>query len=145
MLVVCIYNILPVLQVLVAAFSVSPYAATYYRAGQKPFNPLLGETYECIREDKGWSFVSEQVSHHPPISSCYCESKNFVFWQGTSLVLTVHCFICKASDHSLPTTHANHPSREQFIARANYVNRLVYNTPGAGLMKRLIMFLMLIR
>ncbi|KAK2189996.1 hypothetical protein NP493_89g01015 [Ridgeia piscesae] len=67
--------------VLVAAFSVSPYAATYYRAGQKPFNPLLGETYECIREDKGWSFVSEQVSHHPPISSCYCESKNFVFWQ----------------------------------------------------------------
>ncbi len=41
-------------QVLIAAFSVSPYAATYYRAGQKPFNPLLGETYECIREDRGW-------------------------------------------------------------------------------------------
>ena len=48
--------------VLIAAFSVSPYAATYYRAGQKPFNPLLGETYECIREDKGWKFIAEQVS-----------------------------------------------------------------------------------
>ncbi len=47
---------------LVAAFSVSPYASTYYRAGQKPFNPLLGETYECIREDKGWRFIAEQVS-----------------------------------------------------------------------------------
>lgn len=23
-----------------------------------------------------------QVSHHPPISACHCESKNFVFWQG---------------------------------------------------------------
>ena len=46
---------------LVAAFSVSPYAATYYRAGTKPFNPLLGETYECIREDKGWRFIAEQV------------------------------------------------------------------------------------
>ncbi|ELT87291.1 hypothetical protein CAPTEDRAFT_150458 [Capitella teleta] len=67
--------------ILVAAFTVSPYAATFYRAGQKPFNPLLGETYESIREDKGWRFVAEQVSHHPPISACYCESKNFTFYQ----------------------------------------------------------------
>uniref|UniRef100_A0A8C5HLF2 Oxysterol-binding protein n=1 Tax=Gouania willdenowi TaxID=441366 RepID=A0A8C5HLF2_GOUWI len=67
--------------VLVAAFAVSGYSSTYYRAGSKPFNPLLGETYECIREDKGFCFFSEQVSHHPPVSSCHCESKNFTFWQ----------------------------------------------------------------
>ncbi|XP_040297244.1 oxysterol-binding protein-related protein 6 isoform X1 [Bufo bufo] len=66
---------------LIAAFAVSGYAATYYRAGSKPFNPVLGETYECIREDKGFRFFSEQVSHHPPISACHCESRNFVFWQ----------------------------------------------------------------
>ena len=48
-------------QVLVAAFAVSGYSSTYYRAGSKPFNPLLGETYECIREDKGFCFFSEQV------------------------------------------------------------------------------------
>lgn len=48
--------------VLVTAFAVSPYAATYYRAGQKPFNPLLGETYELSREDMGWKFVAEQVT-----------------------------------------------------------------------------------
>ncbi|XP_073489928.1 oxysterol-binding protein-related protein 6 isoform X3 [Aquarana catesbeiana] len=66
---------------LIAAFAVSGYAATYYRAGSKPFNPVLGETYECIREDKGFRFFSEQVSHHPPVSACHCESKNFVFWQ----------------------------------------------------------------
>ncbi|XP_033984731.1 oxysterol-binding protein-related protein 6 isoform X1 [Trematomus bernacchii] len=67
--------------VLVAAFAVSGYSSTYYRAGSKPFNPLLGESYECIREDKGFCFFSEQVSHHPPISACHCESKNFTFWQ----------------------------------------------------------------
>ncbi|XP_067373420.1 oxysterol-binding protein-related protein 6 isoform X2 [Channa argus] len=67
--------------VLVAAFAVSGYSSTYYRAGSKPFNPLLGETYECIREDKSFCFFSEQVSHHPPISACHCESKNFTFWQ----------------------------------------------------------------
>ncbi|XP_030641994.1 oxysterol-binding protein-related protein 6 isoform X2 [Chanos chanos] len=67
--------------VIVAAFAVSGYSSTYYRAGSKPFNPLLGETYECIREDKGFCFFSEQVSHHPPISACHCESKKFTFWQ----------------------------------------------------------------
>uniref|UniRef100_A0A3Q2YMY9 Oxysterol binding protein like 6 n=1 Tax=Hippocampus comes TaxID=109280 RepID=A0A3Q2YMY9_HIPCM len=73
--------------VLVAAFAVSGYSSTYYRAGSKPFNPLLGETYECIREDKGFCFFSEQVhctwdlNYHPPISACHCESKNFTFWQ----------------------------------------------------------------
>jgi len=47
---------------MVAAFCVSGYSSTYTRAGQKPFNPLLGETYECVREDKGWNFIAEQVT-----------------------------------------------------------------------------------
>lgn len=57
------------IKVWVAAFAVSGYASTYTRAGQKPFNPLLGETYECIREDKGWKFVAEQVS----VSAVCCD------------------------------------------------------------------------
>ncbi|XP_049820925.1 oxysterol-binding protein-related protein 3-like isoform X2 [Aethina tumida] len=65
----------------VAAFAVSSYASTLTRAGNKPFNPLLGETYECIREDKGFRFLAEQVSHHPPVSACHAESTNFTFWQ----------------------------------------------------------------
>ncbi|KAJ8962778.1 hypothetical protein NQ318_001177 [Aromia moschata] len=65
----------------IAAFAVSAYASTLSRAGNKPFNPLLGETYECTREDKGFRFLAEQVSHHPPIGACYAESNNFTFWQ----------------------------------------------------------------
>lgn len=68
-------------QVYVAAFAISAYASSYFRAGSKPFNPVLGETYECIRQDKGFQFFAEQVSHHPPISACHAESRNFVFWQ----------------------------------------------------------------
>uniref|UniRef100_A0A8C5N6A0 Oxysterol-binding protein n=1 Tax=Gouania willdenowi TaxID=441366 RepID=A0A8C5N6A0_GOUWI len=67
----------------IATFVVSGYASSYYRTGGKPFNPVLGETYECDRPDKGFRFVAEQVSHHPPISACHAESKNFVFWQGS--------------------------------------------------------------
>lgn len=75
----------------VAAFAVSGYASTFYRSGRKPFNPLHGETYELVRPDKGiiyyyhyyylftldylfifinltgFKFISEKVSHYPPI------------------------------------------------------------------------------
>ncbi|XP_061809958.1 oxysterol-binding protein-related protein 3 isoform X4 [Nerophis lumbriciformis] len=67
--------------VYIATFVVSGYASSYYRTGGKPFNPLLGETFECDRPDKGFRFVAEQVSHHPPVSACHAESKNFIFWQ----------------------------------------------------------------
>ncbi|CAK6960543.1 oxysterol-binding protein-related protein 3 [Scomber scombrus] len=67
--------------VYIATFVVSGYASSYYRTGGKPFNPILGETYESDRPDKGFRFVAEQVSHHPPISACHAESKNFIFWQ----------------------------------------------------------------
>jgi hypothetical protein len=46
----------------VAAFTVSSYSTTAIRSA-KPFNPLLGETYECDRsDDKGWKSISEQVT-----------------------------------------------------------------------------------
>lgn len=45
----------------VAAFTISIYAGTSNRTG-KPFNPLLGETFECDRmSDLGWRSISEQV------------------------------------------------------------------------------------
>ncbi|KAI4905530.1 hypothetical protein NFI96_012444, partial [Prochilodus magdalenae] len=61
----------------VAAFAVSAVASQWERTG-KPFNPLLGETYELIRsvlviEDLGFRWNSEQVSHHPPVSAFHAE------------------------------------------------------------------------
>ncbi|GAB1296739.1 Oxysterol-binding protein [Apodemus speciosus] len=47
--------------VYIAAFAVSAYSSTYHRAGCKPFNPVLGETYECERPDRGFRFISEQT------------------------------------------------------------------------------------
>lgn len=64
----------------VAAFAVSAVASQWERTG-KPFNPLLGETFELIREDLGFRWVSEQVSHHPPVSAFHAEGfkEDFVF------------------------------------------------------------------
>lgn len=47
----------------VAAFSVSSYSTTVHRTG-KPFNPLLGETYELDRRrESGYRSLCEQVRH----------------------------------------------------------------------------------
>ncbi|XP_061635630.1 oxysterol-binding protein-related protein 1 isoform X3 [Phyllopteryx taeniolatus] len=64
----------------VAAFAVSAVASQWERTG-KPFNPLLGETYELVREDLGFRLVSEQVSHHPPVSAFHAEGlqQDFAF------------------------------------------------------------------
>eukprot|EP00128_Syssomonas_multiformis_P012565 Colp12_sorted_trinity150504_noHs@28951 len=67
----------------IAAFSVSAYSTTH-RSG-KPFNPLLGETYELVYPEGKWRFVAEQVSHHPPVTAMHCESEKWIFWQDYKL------------------------------------------------------------
>ncbi|CAN4081350.1 unnamed protein product [Withania somnifera] len=68
----------------VAAFAVSAYASTEGRIC-KPFNPLLGETYEAEYPDKGLRFFSEKVSHHPMIIACHCEGTGWKFWGDSNL------------------------------------------------------------
>ncbi|KZF24131.1 hypothetical protein L228DRAFT_90195 [Xylona heveae TC161] len=70
--------------VYVAVFAASEYASTIGRVA-KPFNPLLGETYEYARPDKGYRFFIEQVSHHPPIGAAYAESPSWDYY-GESAV-----------------------------------------------------------
>ncbi|KAH0858894.1 hypothetical protein HID58_087155 [Brassica napus] len=68
----------------VAAFAVSGYASTEGRIC-KPFNPLLGETYEADYPDKGLRFFSEKVSHHPMVVACHCDGTGWKFWADSNL------------------------------------------------------------
>lgn len=68
----------------VAAFAVSGYACTDGR-NCKPFNPLLGETYEADYPDMGLRFISEKVSHHPMIVACHCEGHGWNLWGDSNL------------------------------------------------------------
>src|SRR4051812_40440013 len=81
----------------VAAFAMSNYSSTIGRIA-KPFNPMLvrafralrltwlmccfiqSETFEYVRLDKQYRYVSEQVSHHPPISACWAESPSWHYY-----------------------------------------------------------------
>ncbi|XP_041754078.1 oxysterol-binding protein 2 isoform X2 [Coregonus clupeaformis] len=71
---------------LVAAFSVSSYSTTIHRTA-KPFNPLLGETYELDRlDDFGYRSICEQVSHHPPAAAHHVTSqRGWTLWQEITI------------------------------------------------------------
>ena len=69
--------------VYVAAFAASVYASMIGRVA-KPFNPLLSETYEYVRPDKGYRFFIEQVSHHPPIGAAWAESAKWDYYVSPS-------------------------------------------------------------
>ncbi|KAL8207754.1 hypothetical protein R6Q57_007166 [Mikania cordata] len=68
----------------VAAFAVSGYASSEGRHC-KPFNPLLGETYEADYPEKGVRFFSEKVSHHPTLIACHSEGKGWKFWGDSNI------------------------------------------------------------
>jgi hypothetical protein len=66
----------------IAAFAVSGLSAT--QRYHNNFNPILGETFEFVNEKTGVKYISEQVSHHPPVSATHAEKgKLWVFYQNS--------------------------------------------------------------
>jgi oxysterol-binding protein-related protein 3/6/7 len=68
----------------VAAFAISSLSNNRVkeRSIRKPFNPMLGETFELIREDRGFRFISEKVSHRPVQLALHAESEHWTFTQS---------------------------------------------------------------
>ena len=62
---------------LVTAYAVSVYS-TMERT-KKPFNPILGETYELKLNDGKSTAIYEQVSHHPPIGAGHADTEKWTY------------------------------------------------------------------
>lgn len=62
----------------VGAFAMSNYSSTIGRIA-KPFNPLLSQSFEYAIPNR-YRYISEQVSHHPPISACYSEAPKWKYY-----------------------------------------------------------------
>lgn len=56
----------------IVGYTMGPFAAI--ERPWKPFNPILGETFEYYKRDKGIKYLAEQVSHHPPVGVSHAES-----------------------------------------------------------------------
>jgi hypothetical protein len=61
---------------LVSAFAISSFSSNRAkeRAVRKPFNPMLGETFELVREDLGFRLIAEKVCHRPVRMAIQAES-----------------------------------------------------------------------
>ncbi|KAI8560514.1 hypothetical protein RHMOL_Rhmol04G0262300 [Rhododendron molle] len=61
-------------------YASSFFISVYYAIQRtwKPFNPILGETYEMVNHG-GITFIAEQVSHHPPVGAGHAENDHFVY------------------------------------------------------------------
>jgi hypothetical protein len=70
--------------VYMAAFAVSCFSnmRVKERAIRKPFNPMLGETFELVREDKGFRLIAEKVVHRPVTMAIQAESQHWTFIQS---------------------------------------------------------------
>lgn len=44
----------------------------------KPFNPILGETYQSIID--GCPVYGQQISHHPPISAVFFKGRGWTLY-----------------------------------------------------------------
>ncbi|KAF2211687.1 hypothetical protein CERZMDRAFT_42851 [Cercospora zeae-maydis SCOH1-5] len=67
-------RILAVLKWLLASLKSQQYAGRQPNEGvKKPLNAFLGEVFigDCGPEDDETHMISEQVSHHPPVTACY--------------------------------------------------------------------------
>ena len=49
----------------------------------KPFNPIIGETYEYFDNDKNFRYYSEQVSHNPQVTAFIGETPEFALYGDT--------------------------------------------------------------
>ena len=49
----------------------------------KPFNPIIGETYEFFDNEKKFRFYSEQVSHKPQVNAYIAETPEFAYYGDT--------------------------------------------------------------
>ncbi|KAL2009198.1 hypothetical protein VTN00DRAFT_7392 [Thermoascus crustaceus] len=68
----------------VTAFALSPLSNNRVkeRSIRKPFNPMLGETYELVREDRGFRFIAEKVSHRPVQLAYQADTKDWSITQS---------------------------------------------------------------
>ncbi|KAJ5288510.1 hypothetical protein N7478_001540 [Penicillium angulare] len=68
----------------VTAFAISSISSSRVRERsiRKPFNPMLGETYELVREDQGFRFIAEKVSHRPVQLAYQADSREWSLAQS---------------------------------------------------------------
>lgn len=109
---------------LIASMGAAQYCCMKTRI-TKPFNPILGETYEyCCSKFK---YIGEQVSHHPPVTAAYAVSEDYEFYMQTHTKLGLSWGYMKAVPNGLQHVKLKRTGEHFTISRPNtHVKNLVF-------------------
>ena len=65
---------------------------------RKPFNPILGETYQG--EIAGCPVFMEQISHHPPVTSIYFVGRGYKIYGTMQIDVNLRLNYVRGVNHS---------------------------------------------
>jgi hypothetical protein len=104
----------PVLRLMyIATYQVACYTSTKDRV-TKPFNSLLGETFDLIKPD--FKAIFEQVSHHPPISALHAKAtdNSYELWSNAYTKTTFWGASLEVVNYG--TTHISLPRHKELYS-----------------------------
>lgn len=105
--------------------SALPHAISQY----KPFNPLLGETFQATLAD-GTTIDCEHTSHHPPISNYYVQSHHFKIYGSLTINGEIHANSINAFNEGWGTIEFKDGHKLKFCMPNLYVWGLVMGSRG---------------
>lgn len=107
----------------VATFIVASYSGDVDRV-RKPFNGLLGETFEFTSQNGGFRSLVEQVSTQPAVTALHCEGKHFTVY--SSIQSRVRLWGKNVEVHVPSVSTIVFPGRNE-VYTFNHVNTRVHN------------------
>lgn len=110
----------------VASFAIAQYKCTYRRMN-KPFNPILGETFELVTPT--FKYIGEQVSHHPPVSAAFATSKHYEFSMDTTTKMGFNGTYLKATPMGSSMIQLKTSGEQYKVTRpVTFVNNIIFGT-----------------
>ena len=95
----------------------------------KPFNPLLGETFQATMQD-GTTIECEHTSHHPPITNYYVKSHNYTIYGNLTINGEIHANSINAFNEGWGTVEFKNGEKVKFCLPNLYVWGLVVGSRG---------------
>lgn len=105
----------------------------------KPFNPLLGETYQATLVD-GTTIECEHTSHHPPITNYYVKNKAFKIYGSLTINGELHANSINAFNEGWGTVEFADKEKYKFCLPSIYVWGLVVNSRGLQITAPIVVY-----
>lgn len=93
-------------------------------SAQKPFNPILGETYQG--EINGCPLFMEQISHHPPITYLYFVGRGYKIYGSVAPQVALRLNCAKGINDKYLTVEFDNGDKCEFSLPTMVINGMLF-------------------